>query len=61
MTQQVTCAHCRDGVGHAWHWYDGCTCAAGGVGEDHSPHCDLYGYLFVRDDTLLNSQPEDQP
>jgi len=39
----VRCAPCDDGGHDGAHWYPGCTCAAGGNGQRHSSHCDLYG------------------
>ena len=51
----VQCAICKEGVLHYYHWYEGCTCGAGGAREDHSSHCALAGVTLVHDDSLLKS------
>ena len=52
-TPKVVCDGCGDRVPHRWHWFDGCTCGAGGVGTDHRSHCALWGVELVRDDALI--------
>lgn len=51
----VTCVHCQARTPHLYHWYDGCTCAAGGAREEHSDHCALHGVELVHDDRLLSA------
>jgi hypothetical protein len=62
---QVQCDHCRDTAPHYWHWFAGCTCAAGGCHTEHSDHCNfdsrIYGQVpatLVYDDALL--MPDDR-
>lgn len=53
--EDVTCAYCRSDTPHLYHWYDHCTCAAGGAYEDHSSHCGLYGVKLIFNDSLLSA------
>lgn len=51
--EKVHCQTCPDKLLHNFHWYPGCTCAAGGAYQDHSGHCDLAGKELIHDDKYL--------